>query len=744
MNNERASGPSGRHYALLVVDLFPSEEMVATMKKCYGTFQWMLGLTGLLVIVGDTIQAFVLPVYNNRQATNDARSRITHRLNVLSSSEEEEEEISSLYDDEDESVFRAYEEWRWIFNRPFDAVRYKQFQQNFWTLSRANMEASIVAFAQGRPETQQWLTLNEYGDFSQQEYKALMGVSSGISNEIEEEEEENLGDYIGGFLQATTAADTSQVQPSHVEESVPPNEGVQTTSQQLQVSSSSSSSSSMEELMPPKDTIQAPTSLQPEVESSLEEIQEFTSPEPPKEPETSQDTGTLPGLSVSKEQLQETFETTTSSFPKRLNERPIKVPLSDKSSSPLSSTPSPPPSVSTDPSETQPEVLLRPSVSYLSSIAKTYVARKAYLDSLKQRQSSNSGFSQTSGAVQNPPLTPSSIPTFYDNYKAYQRRKEQEEMAVEASSSTPQPTVSFLNAITNIWANRGAYLESLKGDRNIFAGPSPGDWNNNNNKIYSNTSPQTTPNQNKNPSNSFLARLFSAKSENAQQQQALIDQRKKEYEQLKQMEQQLAQEAAELEKAADIATAAAQKWEAIQKKLEAKAEILAETKQTKETFSEKEEAQSDTAEASKKTTSSPELSKQQEEEESIPDELVLLPSVSYMSSIAKTWVGRASYLESLRNSSSKTSDVFAGPSPEAWRNEAQAPTPPSIVDDSRAQEETLLATTEDRLLRLVEEQIAEDERAAERAKAEAQEWENIQKQLEVEIELVRLSRENED
>ena len=68
----------------------------------------------------------------------------------------------------------AYDDWRKEFKKgEFNAKRYEQFKSNYEALTAANMAAKKQARDQGTG-TVDLLTLNEYGDFSAEEYEAML------------------------------------------------------------------------------------------------------------------------------------------------------------------------------------------------------------------------------------------------------------------------------------------------------------------------------------------------------------------------------------------------------------------------------------------------------------------------------------------------------------------------------------------------------------------------------------------
>ena len=67
----------------------------------------------------------------------------------------------------------AYDEWCQKYNKPQDSKRYVFFKKNYETITVANVAAKKQARETGQ-EQAAILTLNEYGDFSEEEYKAMM------------------------------------------------------------------------------------------------------------------------------------------------------------------------------------------------------------------------------------------------------------------------------------------------------------------------------------------------------------------------------------------------------------------------------------------------------------------------------------------------------------------------------------------------------------------------------------------
>lgn len=67
----------------------------------------------------------------------------------------------------------AYDEWREKYNKEKDDSRYVNFAKNYETITVANVVAKKQARDSGL-EAAALLSLNEYGDFSEAEYKAML------------------------------------------------------------------------------------------------------------------------------------------------------------------------------------------------------------------------------------------------------------------------------------------------------------------------------------------------------------------------------------------------------------------------------------------------------------------------------------------------------------------------------------------------------------------------------------------
>lgn len=80
----------------------------------------------------------------------------------------------------------AYDEWREQFNKgEFDAKRYASFKANYEAVTVANVVAKKEARESGSEEPIALMTLNEYGDFTEQEFQQLSGSNSATGKVLE-------------------------------------------------------------------------------------------------------------------------------------------------------------------------------------------------------------------------------------------------------------------------------------------------------------------------------------------------------------------------------------------------------------------------------------------------------------------------------------------------------------------------------------------------------------------------------
>jgi len=170
-----------------------------------------------------------------------------------------------------------------------------------------------------------------------------------------------------------------------------------------------------------------------------------------------------------------------------------------------------------------------------------------------------------------------------------------------------------------------------------------------------------------------------------------------------------------------------------------------------------------------------------DEDSKVEDETFLLPRGSYMNAVAKTWVDRSAYLESLQQG--KIGGVLPenpnfNQEPVKTNNQSRKKRSESLIDsiwnfmkDNKSGGRLATEQYSKRLIQKAEKMIAEaskisrieeeelqhlkaavdalrrrneDERAVEVARTEAKEWERIQKRLEKEAKRARVRREQEE
>ena len=92
------------------------------------------------------------------------------------------EDDGSVSDAHEKWRLKAYENWRKEYGKgAFDPDRYKNFKANYIGLMHANAAALEEARRQGKPEPEPQ-TLNEYGDYSAEEYEAV--IAGGAQNAV--------------------------------------------------------------------------------------------------------------------------------------------------------------------------------------------------------------------------------------------------------------------------------------------------------------------------------------------------------------------------------------------------------------------------------------------------------------------------------------------------------------------------------------------------------------------------------
>ena len=104
---------------------------------------------------------------------NDATD--TKPLDRSSSSDKKEESFDAASYFNADMLKSAYDGWRAKYSKNFDPAGFKTFKSNYLTIMNANIAAEQKALEAGK-EPPKWITLNEYGDLSLDEYKAIQGA----------------------------------------------------------------------------------------------------------------------------------------------------------------------------------------------------------------------------------------------------------------------------------------------------------------------------------------------------------------------------------------------------------------------------------------------------------------------------------------------------------------------------------------------------------------------------------------
>ena len=100
------------------------------------------------------------------------------------SSSDDSSSSSSSFPYDEGAIRYAYDEWRLIYGKgDFDSDRFENFTTNHRTLINANIKARENAVQQGITTLPQWMSLNEYGDYSLDEYETMLAQGPQQSND---------------------------------------------------------------------------------------------------------------------------------------------------------------------------------------------------------------------------------------------------------------------------------------------------------------------------------------------------------------------------------------------------------------------------------------------------------------------------------------------------------------------------------------------------------------------------------
>jgi len=106
-----------------------------------------------------------------------SRSSLRYGTTSMKSSSSTDVDISIPYD---AAARLAYDEWLEKYEKgAFDPKRYESFKKNYETITVANVAAKKKA-RDTNAEIGQLLTLNEYGDCSEEEYKQMSSGGSSV------------------------------------------------------------------------------------------------------------------------------------------------------------------------------------------------------------------------------------------------------------------------------------------------------------------------------------------------------------------------------------------------------------------------------------------------------------------------------------------------------------------------------------------------------------------------------------
>lgn len=121
-----------------------------------------------------------------------ARSAVLPRMSMV-----EESVGTDLSIPYDAAARLAYDEWRAKYNKgEFDPARYQAFKANYETITVANVVAKKNARDAGDAESPALMTLNEFGDCTEDEYAAAQKQSSATTS---------TGSVLGKALEAAVS-----------------------------------------------------------------------------------------------------------------------------------------------------------------------------------------------------------------------------------------------------------------------------------------------------------------------------------------------------------------------------------------------------------------------------------------------------------------------------------------------------------------------------------------------------------
>jgi hypothetical protein len=120
-----------------------------------------------------------------------------------------QQDENSYYTGDEDNILRVYEEWRNEYGKgDFDDARYQNFRENYIKLMTANAVEVTVARDMGDPDPVP-LSLNEYGDFSADEFSNLQMNSPNVPRPpLEPPYPESSHEY-GSYSQTTSGSSSS-------------------------------------------------------------------------------------------------------------------------------------------------------------------------------------------------------------------------------------------------------------------------------------------------------------------------------------------------------------------------------------------------------------------------------------------------------------------------------------------------------------------------------------------------------
>ena len=161
----------------------------------------------LAVLAVERAHSFVTPPRANVAPIGSAARSVV--VEMATENDDSSADVSIPYDS---AVELAYKEWIEAYDKPYDAERYKVFQENYKAITAMNVAAKKKARETGGKAS--LLSLNKFADCTAEEYEAAMKGDSKTSSDDSSEETEEAPTSSGNILGDAVKAVESQASAS--------------------------------------------------------------------------------------------------------------------------------------------------------------------------------------------------------------------------------------------------------------------------------------------------------------------------------------------------------------------------------------------------------------------------------------------------------------------------------------------------------------------------------------------------